>query len=89
MTDPNSFVGYFTSGPLPVEIRFVGLMALERIVRYLRDSFARLKVFAKLSTRVNEIDVIVTSAGGHWRKGCSRLFEEYHERGDERPLLHG
>jgi DNA-binding transcriptional regulator LsrR (DeoR family) len=29
--------------------------------------------------RVDEIDVVVTSAGGHWRTRCSRLHEMYQE----------
>ena len=85
-TDPNSFVGYFTSEPLPIEIRFVGLMApglvSSKTMRQLRTMEGTCEAFK----RANEIDVIVTSAGGHWKKGCSQLFGQYQERRDHAAL---
>ena len=75
--DPNSFLGHFTSGGLPVETSFIGLMApgfvsaaaVERLRKEegIRDAFERAR----------ELDVIVTSAGGHWNTECSYLRQLY------------
>jgi hypothetical protein len=76
--DPNSFVRHFVSNPpLPLEVRFVGLMAPGFIhtetVQKLRETEGIREAFA----RVGSLDVLVTSAGGHWMSGCSRLHELY------------
>ena len=79
--DPNSFVRYFIDPPLPLDVRLVGLMApafvgvetvkLLRQTEGIRESFERRE----------KLSVLVTSAGGHWRDGCSRLHELYKVRG--------
>jgi DNA-binding transcriptional regulator LsrR (DeoR family) len=78
--DPNSFVRHFISDPpLPLEVRFVGVMAPGFIhsetVKMLRETEGIREAFA----RVRALDVLVTSAGGHWMSGCSRLHELYED----------
>lgn len=76
--DPNSFLGHFTSGlPLPLETKFIGLMAPGFVsveaARRLREEEGIRDAFV----RMRELDVVVTSAGGHWDTGCSYLCELY------------
>ena len=87
LTDPNSFVGYFTSAPLPVEIRFVGLMAPGLVSSGTARHLGTVEGIREAFERISELDVIVTSAGGHWKKGCSQLFEEYRCEAIAPPLL--
>jgi len=79
-TDPNGFFTYFAGEPpLQVQTSFVGLLApgivrtgeIEKLrsIRYIRDAYDRAK----------EIDIIVTSAGGHWQEGHSGLCSIYKE----------
>ncbi len=79
-TDPNGFFTYFAGEPaLQVQTRFVGLLAPGivkpaeipklRSVRYIGEAFDRAK----------EIDIVVTSAGGHWQKGHSGFCSMFGE----------
>ncbi len=72
LTDPNGFFNYFAGEPaLQVQTSFVGLpapgivksaeMADLRTIPYMRESF----------DCVRDIDIMVTSAGGHWQEGHS------------------
>lgn len=84
--DPNSFFGYFAGEPaLQVETSFVGLHApglaptnkipMLRSLDYIREAYERAR----------EIDIVVTSAGGHWQQGHSLLYEMY-KRGSPQSL---
>lgn len=77
-TDPNGFFAYFAGEPsLQVKTSFIGLLAPGivrpseidklRSIEYIRDAYERVK----------EIDIIVTSAGGHWQEGHSGLRHLY------------
>ncbi len=77
-TDPNGFFTYFAGEP-PLQVRtsFVGLLApgivraadltMLRSLQYIRDAFELAK----------DIDIIVTSAGGHWQEAHSSLCGIY------------
>jgi hypothetical protein len=85
--DPNSFVRHFIMGsPLPLAIRFVGIMAPGFIetdtVRQLRQTEGIREAFEKIGA----LDLLVTSAGGHWKSCCSRLHQLY-EFGKHHQLL--
>jgi DNA-binding transcriptional regulator LsrR (DeoR family) len=81
-TDPNSFAAHFTGQPMPIEVRFVGLMVPGFVEGDTANVLRNLDGIRQSYERVSEIDVIVTSAGGHWGKGCSRLHELFDERED-------
>ena len=77
-TDPNGFFTYFAGEPaLQVRTSFLGLLApgivrtaeIEKLrsIEYIRDAYKR----------AGEIDIIVTSAGGHWQEGHSGLCNLY------------
>lgn len=85
--DPNSFVRHFILGPsLPLAVRFVGVMAPGFIdtgtVQHLRQTEGIREAFE----RKRDLDLLVTSAGGHWTSGCSRLHQLY-ELGKHDQLL--
>jgi DNA-binding transcriptional regulator LsrR (DeoR family) len=76
--EPNAFFAYFVDEPeLQVKTGFVGLHApgmvktasvrVLRALDHVRESFQAAK----------NIDIIVTSAGGHWRQGHSALHDMY------------
>ncbi len=78
--DPNSFVRYFISGPpLPLEVRFVGVMAPGFIHTETVQKLRATEGIREALARVKDLDVLVTSAGGHWTSGCSRLHKLYAE----------
>jgi DNA-binding transcriptional regulator LsrR (DeoR family) len=85
-TDPNSFAAYFTREPLQMEVRFEGLPTPgmvsaenEAILRDMEDIKASYD-------KIDLLDVIVTSAGGHWDLGHSRLHAAYGEKKDTAAL---
>jgi hypothetical protein len=81
-TDPNSFVGYLNSWPrLPVAVRFIGLMAPGMVEVATAAQLRKMEGIREAYDRVPELDVVVTSAGGHWQTGCSRLHEMYKAKG--------
>jgi DNA-binding transcriptional regulator LsrR (DeoR family) len=74
-TDPNNFFTYFgAESVLQIQASFVGLpapgiihsteMANVRTISYMREAFDGVK----------DIDIIVTSAGGHWQEGHSSFY---------------
>lgn len=76
--DPNSFVRHFISGaPMPLEVRFVGVMAPGFIHTETVEKLRATEGIREAFARVKDLDVLVTSAGGHWTEGCSRLRELY------------
>jgi hypothetical protein len=83
-SDPNSFVGYLNSNPpIPVAVRFIGLMAPGIVDVSTAMKLRKMEGIREAYNRVSELDVVVTSAGGHWKTGCSRLHEMYLEKGHE------
>lgn len=76
--DPNSFFGYFTGEPrLQVETSFVGLHTPGLVPRDRVDMLRSLEYVEEAYERARAIDIVVTSAGGHWRQGHSLLYEMY------------
>ena len=76
--EPNAFFAYFVDEPeLQVRTGFVGLhapglvrtasMHMLRALDHVRESYES----------VESLDIIVTSAGGHWRQGHSALHDMY------------
>ena len=74
-TDPNGFFNYFAGEmDLQVQAEFIGLPA-PVIVK--SGEIGKLRTISYLSEAfdsVKDIDIIVTSAGGHWQQGHSSFF---------------
>ena len=76
--DPNSFVRHFILGPpLPLEVRFVGLMAPGFVNTETVEQLRKIEGIREAFEKVKDLDLLVTSAGGHWTSGCSRLHQLY------------
>jgi DNA-binding transcriptional regulator LsrR (DeoR family) len=85
-TDPNSFAAHFTREPLQMEVRFEGLMC-PGMVSAADEKILRTMAGIKESyDKIDRLDVIVTSAGGHWAQGHSRLHGAYLEKNDQAAL---
>jgi DNA-binding transcriptional regulator LsrR (DeoR family) len=85
-TDPNSFAAHFTREPLQMEVRFEGLMCPGMVSA---DNEAVLRTMPGIKEsydKIDLLDVIVTSAGGHWDDGHSRLHGAYVEKDDQAAL---
>ena len=76
--EPNAFFAYFVDEPeLQVRTGFVGLhapglvktasMRVLRALDHVRESYES----------AESLDIVVTSAGGHWRQGHSALYDMY------------
>lgn len=79
--DPNSFFNYLAAGAgLPVETRFVALLAPGIVGTRMMEELKTIPEIREAYLRAGEIDIIVTSAGGHWKQGHSALYDLYHKR---------
>ncbi len=84
--DPNAFFTYLASGAeLPIETRFVALLAPGIVQTRMMGDLKRIPDIREAYDRASEIDIIVTSAGGHWQEGHSALYDLYQRR--SRPSL--
>ncbi len=71
-TDPNGFFTYFAGEPaLQVQTRFVGLLAPGIVKPAEIPKLRSMRYIGEAFDRAREIDIVVTSAGGHWQKGHS------------------
>lgn len=74
--DANSFFSYFVGVPaLKVDTSFVGLHAPGIAPRGLVRQLKQLHFIKAAYDRVDEIQVILTSAGGHWRREHSIMHD--------------
>lgn len=79
--DPNAFFTYLASGAgLPLETRFVALLAPGIVQTRMMAELKEIPDIREAYERANQIDIIVTSAGGHWREGHSALYDLYQRR---------
>jgi DNA-binding transcriptional regulator LsrR (DeoR family) len=77
---PNSFLQWFLDPDLPFETTFVGLPAPGVVTLSTLRALRRIEGIAEAFDRAREIDIVVTSAGAHWDKGCSALHGLYEAR---------
>jgi DNA-binding transcriptional regulator LsrR (DeoR family) len=85
-TDPNSFAAYFTREPLQMEVRFEGLMCPGMVSAENEAILRDMPGIKESYDKIDSLDVIVTSAGGHWDLGHSRLHAAYVEKDDKAAL---
>ena len=78
-SDPNAFFSYFDAETMPVATRFVGLPTLSLLSTKETKAFSGVKLIQKALKRKHELDIIVTSAGGHWQEEHSGLSRAYSE----------
>ena len=79
-TDPNAFFSYFDVETMPVETKFVGLPAPALLTERELEILGEVKLIKDALEMKNRLDIIVTSAGGHWKKrhsGLSQAYKEY------------
>jgi DNA-binding transcriptional regulator LsrR (DeoR family) len=77
-TDPNAFFAYFVGEhQLQVKTRFVGLHAPGIVKTAQMDELRSMEYIDEAYKAVKDIDIIVTSAGGHWQEGHSALYDMY------------
>lgn len=79
-SSPNSFLQWFLDPDLPFETAFVGLPAPGVVGCETLRTLRSLEGVAEAFERAQEIDIVVTSAGAHWDKGCSALHGLYESR---------
>ncbi len=80
MEDPNAFFVYLADG-LPVESRFVRLLAPGLVTPEVERTLKPIEGIKEAYQAREKLDIVVSSAGAHWDKGCSRLHKLYSERG--------
>jgi DNA-binding transcriptional regulator LsrR (DeoR family) len=74
-TDPNNFFTYFAAeSALQVQASFVGLPAPGIIDSDEIDELRTISYMREAFDGVRDIDIIVTSAGGHWQEGHSSFY---------------
>lgn len=76
--DANSFFIYFAGDPrLKVKTSFLGLHAPGMVRSAMIPELKSLFYIAKAYEKAKEIQVVLTSAGGHWRSKHSILYDMY------------
>lgn len=79
--DPNSFFTFLENDPaLPVQTSFVALLAPGIVRSSLIRGLKAIEDIKSAYDRASELDIIVTSAGGHWQQGHSALYDMYLQR---------
>jgi len=83
-TDPNAFFTYLgADAGIPVHTEFVSLLAPGFVKSELRQQLIQIDEVQQAMRRASEIDIFVTSAGGHWEQGHSALYDMYHRKSPE------
>jgi len=76
--NPNAFFTYFVSDqPSRVKTGFVGLHAPGLVSPDQMEMILKFDDIKNAYAQVDDIDIIVTSAGGHWKEGHSALYDMY------------
>lgn len=79
-TDANSFFSYFAGEPgIKVNTSFVGLHAPGIVPPKLIEQLKALHYIKAAYERVDQIQVILTSAGGHWRRKHSIMYDLFQQ----------
>jgi DNA-binding transcriptional regulator LsrR (DeoR family) len=77
-TDPNAFSAYLVGEPpLQVQTKFVGLHAPGFVSQGDAKNLHEMGSIREVYKMAKDIDIIVTSAGGHWVQGHSALYHSY------------
>jgi DNA-binding transcriptional regulator LsrR (DeoR family) len=85
LIDPNAFFSYFAGEPT-LQVSFVNLLAPGFVTAEAARTLRTIKAIGDAYVRAKELDIVVTSAGAHWTKGCSRLSQLYKEEGPAESL---
>ena len=79
--DPNAFFTLLANDPaLNIQTSFVALLAPGIVKSRLVDGLKAIEDIRSAYDRANQIEIIVTSAGGHWQQGHSALYDMYMQR---------
>jgi DNA-binding transcriptional regulator LsrR (DeoR family) len=84
-SDPNAFFTYFTDEPT-LQVSFVNLLAPGFVTTTEWSALREFEAIKEAFRRAADLDILVTSAGAHWGKKCSRLRQLYNEQGLEETL---
>ena len=85
LNDPNAFIGYFAD-ERTLQVSFVNLLAPGFVTVETARALRTIKPIGDAYVRAKELDIVVTSAGAHWEKKCSRLRQLYEEEGPAESL---
>jgi DNA-binding transcriptional regulator LsrR (DeoR family) len=82
--DPNAFFTYLSADAgIPVPTEFVSLLAPGFVRSSMRRELLEDDDDVKWAVRqAAEIDIFVTSAGGHWKEGHSALYDMYRRKSE-------
>jgi DNA-binding transcriptional regulator LsrR (DeoR family) len=79
MNDPNAFFSYFAAEPLLISVRFINLLAPGIVTDDEMRTLRSIQAIKEAYDVAGQLDIIVTSAGAHWDRECSRLCQLYLE----------
>lgn len=78
--DPNSFLGYFATDSMN-PVSFVNLLAPGIVTNDEATILRSIRAIKQAREAARKIDIVVTSAGSHWERRCSRLTRLYESLG--------
>jgi DNA-binding transcriptional regulator LsrR (DeoR family) len=76
---PNGFAQWLIDDALPFETEFVGLPIPAFVRAPALETLRKMDGVRQAFERAAELDIVITSAGAHWKKGCSGLNRSYKE----------
>lgn len=79
MKDPNAFFSYFVGDPPVISVRFINLLAPGMVSDEAGRTLHTIQAIKEAYDAAEDLDIIVTSAGAHWDRECSRLCQLYLE----------
>ena len=79
--DPNTFFTHFNGEPA-VNASFVNFPSPGMVTSEEAELLKRVGGIRQSYERAKLLDIVITSAGGHWHKGCSRLHSLYRRLGE-------
>jgi DNA-binding transcriptional regulator LsrR (DeoR family) len=82
-SDPNAFFTYLgADAGIPIDTEFVSLLAPGFVKSTMRGELLQIDEVDWAVRQASEIDIFVTSAGGHWEEGHSALYDMYRRKSD-------
>jgi len=80
MNSPNAFLHWFLGHGFTFKPHFIGLPAPGFVSTPTLRKLRQLEGIKEAFDRAGELDIVVTSAGAHWKNGCSALHQMYRDR---------
>lgn len=88
MNSPNAFLHWFLGHGFTFQPHFIGLPAPGFVSTPTLRKLRALEGIKEAFDRAGELDIVVTSAGAHWKDGCSALHQMYRERASAEARKH-